>query len=187
MADATIRTERLTLRPAAAGDLPWILESINTPGIMRHLGGEVRTNDEVSASLDADIAAFDTPEGHQRWTAWRGQERVGRVGLFHVRTEAAPEALRGQREIGWMFAEAHQGHGYATEAARAVLDWAFARGIREVFSQTSDSNASSTRMMHRLGLARRAELDYVDPDYPEADNPTTVWSVTAEDWNARRG
>jgi hypothetical protein len=40
--------------------------------------------------------------------------------------------------------------------------------------------------MHRLGLARRADLDYVDPDYPQADNPTTVWSVTAEEWNRKR-
>ncbi len=56
-----------------------------------------------------------------------------------------------------------------------------------VYSQTSDSNAASTRMMHRLGLDRREELDYVDPDYPPQDNPTTVWSITANQWGSRRG
>lgn len=162
------------------GDLDWIRSAINTPAMMTYLGGEVRSEDAVRESLEADVAAFDTAEGHQRWTVWRGDERVGRIGLFHVRTKAAPEALHGQREIGWMFAQEHQGQGYATEAARAVLDWAFARGIATVFAQTSDSNAASTRMMQRLGLTRRAELDYVDPEYPEVDNPTTVWSTSAD-------
>jgi RimJ/RimL family protein N-acetyltransferase len=187
MADGSLYTERLVLRPPTLDDLAWCLAAINTPGMMRHLGGEVRSEGEVRESLEGDIAAFATPGGHQRWTAWCGDERVGRVGLFHVRSDAAPEALRGQREIGWMFAEEHQGNGYATEAADAVLGWAFACDLPEVFSQTSDSNAASTRMMQRLGLARRSELDYVDPDYPAADNPTTVWSITAEDWSARRG
>ncbi len=190
MADGVIDTERLVLRPAAREDLEWILESINTPEMMRNLGGEVSSREAVGKSLDDDIDAFPKLEGHQRWTALlRGTgEWVGRIGLFHVRSEAAPDALRGQREIGWMFAEAHQGRGYATEAARAVLDHAFDdRGMPIVYSQTSDSNAASTRMMHRLGLKRRAELDYVDPDYPPQDNPTTVWSITSREWGNRHG
>ena len=168
-------------------DFSWCLLAINTPGMMQHLGGEVRSEEAMRESLEADVCAFETPDGHKRWTAWYGDERVGRVGLFRIRTEAAPESLRGQHEIGWMFAEAYQGKGYATEGAGAVLDWAFARGIGQVFSQTSDSNGRSTRMMCRLGFRRRGELDYFDPGYPAADNPTTVWSVTAEDWIARRG
>ncbi|WP_305097557.1 GNAT family N-acetyltransferase [Croceibacterium aestuarii] len=190
MSDTVLETERLVLRPAAPEDLDWILEAINTPAMMRNLGGEIRTRAAVAQSLEEDVAAFLKPEGHQRWTALLRDtaERVGRVGLFQVRSEAAPVSLRGQREIGWMFAEAHQGRGYATEAARAVLDWAFEdRGIAVVYSQTSDSNAASTRMMHRLGLERRTDLDYVDPDYPPQDNPTTVWSVTADAWSRRRG
>lgn len=189
MAEAVLRTERLILRPAAADDLGWILDSINTPAMLQYLGGEVRSETEVAESLEADITAFDAPCGHQRWTVFGKDsgERLGRLGLFYVRSDAAPDALRGQREIGWMFAERHWGRGYATEAAGAVLDWAFGpAALSEVFSQTSDSNAASTRVMHRLGLAPRADLAYVDPDYPAADNPTTVWSTTAEQWKRRR-
>lgn len=145
-------------------------------------------DEAVAASLRADIAAFCLPNGHQRWTVLRkvGNERVGRVGLFHIRSEHAPVKLRNQREIGWMFAEKHWGNGYATEAACTVLDWAFGpQELAVAYAQTSDSNAASTRMMHRLGFARRAELDYVDPGYPAKDNPTTVWSVTAEQWGSR--
>lgn len=76
MVEGTIETDRLILRPAAAGDLSWTLKSINTPGMMRHLGGEPRSAEAVRESLNADIAAFDNPGGHQRWTAWYNDEQV---------------------------------------------------------------------------------------------------------------
>jgi RimJ/RimL family protein N-acetyltransferase len=175
-----LATARLILRPPAPEDLPWILADMNTPAVLRHLGG-VRAPEVVAEGLADDIAAFHSG-GHQRWTVWLGDgpTRIGRCGLFHLRSLAAPEALRGQREIGWIFAEAHWGCGYATEAARAVIAYAFdALALPVLYSQTSDSNRGSTRMMQRLGFTRRAAFDYVDPDYPPADNPTTVWSLEA--------
>jgi RimJ/RimL family protein N-acetyltransferase len=183
-----IETERLVLRPPAAEDLPWILAYINTPAVMRYLGGKTRSPEEVAVGLEADIAAFANGS-YRRWTVWvrDEQRRVGRCGLFHIRTDAAPEPLRGQPEIGWMQAEESWGKGYATEAAGAVLAFAFGSlDYPAVYSQTSDSNGPSTRMMRRLGLIRRRELDYVDPDYPPRDNPTTVWSLDAADWEATR-
>jgi len=180
MADAVLATARLILRPPVQEDLPWLLEAINTPAVMRHLAG-VRSPEAVAESLADDIAAFHGG-GHRRWTVWLadGVTRVGRVGLFHLRSPAAPETLRGEREIGWTFAESHWGKGYATEAAEGALGFAFGQlGLAHVYGQTSDSNVASTRMMERLGFTRRAEFDYVDPDYPPEDNPTTVWSREA--------
>jgi RimJ/RimL family protein N-acetyltransferase len=181
MSDAVLATERLILRPPVQEDLPWVLEAMNTPAVMRHLAG-VREPDAVAESLADDIAAFHSG-GYQRWTVWLRDAavRVGRVGLFHLRSPGAPPALRGQREIGWTFAEDHWGRGYATEAARAVIAHAFGPlGLPVLYSQTSTSNAASTRMMQRLGFTRRPEFDYVDPDYPPQDNPTTLWSMAAD-------
>ena len=180
MADGTLATERLILRPPVAEDLPWVLAEMNTPAVMRHLAG-VRPPEAVAESLADDIAAFASG-GHQRWTVWLrdAPARVGRVGLFHLRAAAAPPVLQGQREIGWTFAEPHWGKGYATEAARAVIAHAFGSlGLPVLYSQTSGSNVASTRMMQRLGFVFRPEFGYVDPDYPPEDNPTTVWSVDA--------
>ncbi|MCZ8368656.1 MAG: GNAT family N-acetyltransferase [Porphyrobacter sp.] len=181
MADGTtLATPRLILRPPVATDLPWLLAEMNTQSVMRHLAG-VRSPDAVAESLADDIAAFHSG-GHQRWTVWlaEGDTRVGRVGLFHVRSPAAPPALQGQREIGWSFAESHWGKGYASEAARIVIAHAFdVVRLPVLWSQTSDSNAASTRMMQRLGFTARPDLGYNDPDYPPEDNPTTVWSLDA--------
>jgi len=178
-----LETGRLVLRPPASADLPWILAHINTPAVMRHLGGAIRSPEDVAANLAGDIAAFASGE-HRRWTVWLrdDEQRIGRCGLFKVRTEAAPAKLRGETEIGWTLAEEYWRRGFASEAARAVLAFAFETlRLPVVYSQTSDSNGPSTRMMVRLGFRFRPELGYVDPDYPPADNPTTVWSLGAED------
>jgi RimJ/RimL family protein N-acetyltransferase len=181
MAEAgALTTERLILSPPVAEDLAWVLAEMNTHSVMRHLAG-VRSQDAVAQSLADDIAAFHGG-GHQRWTVRLsdGVTRVGRVGLFHLRSPAAPAMLQGQREIGWTFAESAWGKGFATEAARAVMAYAFETlRLPVLWSQTSESNAASTRMMHRLGFTPRPELGYVDPDYPPQDNPTTVWSMDA--------
>ena len=181
-----IETGRLVLRAPVADDLPWILAEMNTPGMLRHLGGAVQKPDEVDRRLAEDIAAFASGEYH-RWTVWLRDEdqRVGRTGLFVIRTDAAPGPLRGQIEIGWMLAEPYQGRGLASEAARAALGFAFGPlGCTQVYSQTSDSNRASTKMIQRLGFVRRAELDYVDPAYPEVDNPTTVYRLDRVEWAA---
>ncbi len=178
--DGTLETARLVLRPPVVDDLPWVLEHMNTEAVMRHLAG-VRPPEAVAESLGDDIAAFHNG-GHQRWTVWLrdGAIRVGRVGLFHLRSPAAPAALQGEREIGWTFAQQHWGKGYAREAAERALGYAFGViGLRRIYSQTSESNQASTRMMQRLGFTFRPELGYHDPDYPPQDNPTTVWSMDA--------
>jgi RimJ/RimL family protein N-acetyltransferase len=173
-----IETARLVLRPPTHDDLGWVLESMNTPAVMRHLGG-ARLAATVAERLASDIA--DVAEtGSGRWIVWLRREnlRVGRCGLFRMSSDAAPEALRGQPEIGWTLAEPFWGQGYASEAARAVLDHGFQTlGYPVIYSQTSTSNLASTRMMERLGFERMPALDYVDPDYPEADNPTTVYRL----------
>lgn len=182
-----IETERLVLRPPTADDLPWIRTDMNSEAVMRHLGG-LRSDAAVTDGLAADIVAFAEPAGHRRWTIWRrdDERRIGRCGLFDVHSDAAPEGLRGAKEIGWSLAEWAWGQGYATEAARAVLGHAFGTSLfPAIFSQTSDSNVGSTRMMVRLGFERLPALDYFDPDYPPKDNPATVWRIAREAWDRR--
>ena len=97
-----------------------------------------------------------------------------------------PEAIAGRRQIGWAFAEAFWGQGYAAEAAGAALDYAFdTLGEDAVWAQTSTSNAASTKLMERLGFIRRADLDYHDVDFCAADNPTTIHWLPRAAWKAQ--
>ena len=174
-----IDTARLVLRIQTDDDLDWFVEHMNTPAVMRHLGGP-RPREAIAAGMARNAESF-ARTGAGFWTiVLRGSgERIGKCGLGAITTEQAPSALR---EIGWSLAEPFWGRGYAGEAARAVLRHGFATlGHPTIFSQTSESNRASTRMMARLGFTRRADLDYVDPAYPAIDNPTTLYSLD-RDW-----
>ena len=181
-----IETARLILRPAVVDDLGFTLDHINTAAVMRHLGG-VRDRAKVAAGFSDGLEAF-ARDGFGYFTILLRESgvRVGKCGLSGMSADPAPAALDGQIEIGWSLAEPYWGKGYASEAARAVIDFFFTKGAAPVlYSQTSETNRASTRMMARLGFARCAELDYVDPGYPALDNPTTVYRLDRESWEVR--
>jgi RimJ/RimL family protein N-acetyltransferase len=74
-------------------------------------------------------------------------------------------------EIGWRFASVHWGRGYATEAARAALDFAFDElGWHEVVAFTAVSNVRSRRVMERLRMTHdpRDDFDHpkIEPGHP---------------------
>lgn len=67
-------------------------------------------------------------------------------------------------EVGWRLAYGQWGKGYATEAARAVLDYAFGKlGRDEVVAMTAALNKRSQRVMERLGMVRDPDGDFEHP------------------------
>src|SRR5690606_6273507 len=182
MADIVAETGRLVLRRELPGDLAVWLEHINTPQVMEKVGG-VQSPDEVAASF-AKMAAAELPFVFVALKA--DGTLLGKCGFAPIETPVAPDALKGQVQIGWTLRADHWGHGYAREAAEAMLALGFARlGLTSVFAQTSERNDASWRLMERLGMPRRADLAYPDADYPPEDNPTMVYRLDAADWRAR--
>ena len=180
-----IETARLLLRPPSDDDLEWFVEHMNTPAVTRHLGG-ARTYADFVAGFARNAQAFaEAGAGFFTVVLRDGGQRVGKCGLAPIEPLHPPAALRGEVQIGWSLAEQFWGQGFAAEAARAVLGHAFAeRGHEAIFAQTSDSNRASTRLMERLGFVPMPALDYIDPDYPAADNPTTVYRLARDEWGA---
>lgn len=185
---AVIETERLVLRRERPGDLAVWLEHINTPEVTAFLGG-VRSREQVAESFAKMAAAADTGLLTFYCLALKPTGAlIGKCGLARIETPAAPAELQGAAQVGWTLRADCWGQGYAREAAQAALALAFEQlGLERVYSQTSERNAPSWRLMERLGMTRRAELDYDDPDYPPEDNPTMVYAISREDWRAAHG
>ncbi len=102
---------------------------------------------------------------------------IGRAGPWQ------PEGWPG-REVGWGILEGYWGHGYATEAAAAAMDWAFAElGWPDVIHCIDAGNTASERVAERLG-SRRLRTASLPP--PFEGDPIPVWGQTAEEWRARR-
>ena len=92
---------------------------------------------------------------------------------------------QGDHEIGWLVREDRWRRGYAEEAMRGVIEWAFGRiGAPRVVALTSEANVASWKLMEKLGMRRRVDLDFADPAYPPEDNPTILYSLDAKDWRA---
>ena len=180
---AELRTDRLILRAPVAADLAWQQQWLNTDGVRRHLGGVI-DGGAFAAGFERNAAAFAAGDpGFFTVVSRDTGEPVGKCGFSPIETDRAPPVLAGQLQVGWTLAEPFWGQGLASEAARAVVTHAFAQpGLAVLWAQTSDSNLGSTKVMARLGFVRRADLDYVDPDYPAADNPTTVYRMAREEW-----
>jgi RimJ/RimL family protein N-acetyltransferase len=67
-------------------------------------------------------------------------------------------------EIGWLLFNGQEGRGYATEAARALRDWAFGpRGLETLVSYIDPRNARSRAVAERLGGRLDAEAERPDP------------------------
>ena len=178
-----IESARLVLRMPGKADLGWHFAHLNSPAVMRHLGGP-RAAADVAASFDRNRAALLRGDVGFWTVALRATgEPIGKCGLATIESPAAPAEIGGGVQVGWTLAEPFWGHGYASEAARAVIAHGFdVLGMPMIWSQTSASNRASTRVMARLGFERCTALDYSDPDYPPADNPTTVYRITRESW-----
>src|SRR4051812_28261601 len=138
-------TERLLLREFRADDIGPDLEQVQDPEVQRFLGG-VRTPYEAFRTL-ATHAGHWTLRGFGQWAVQRIEDGrfVGRVGLWEPPGWPGPE-------VGWRLARDTWGQGYATEAARAAIGWAWtALDLDRLSSMIVPGNAASQRVAQRLG------------------------------------
>jgi aminoglycoside 6'-N-acetyltransferase len=78
------------------------------------------------------------------------------IGDVALRTDPVDAS---QAELGFTFAVAHQGHGYATEAVQTVVQYGFVGlAIHRVFAQTDVRNLPAQRLLERLGFRKEGEL-----------------------------
>ena len=178
--DIRIRTERLCLRCWRQGDAALFDKACNTPSVMRWLGG-VQTRSQINS----DVGYFIASEARRGITYWV-MERLadaaflGFCGLVRIPDRDCP--IAGVLEIGWRLRESDWRRGYGFEAAHAVMMFAFDElGAGTVFSRTAAGNAASRKLMTKLGLKRRSELDYMPAD---GSDKLLVYSISARDWRA---
>lgn len=174
-ADLTLTTARLLLRRPAEADVDAIAEMNADPEVMRYIG------DGRAWPPDPDRVRARIARAQREWTEHRyGMMSVllketGEYAGWVTLTEPLflPEILPAV-EIGWRFRRARWGHGYATEAARALLDHGLTEGdLDRVVSIRHVDNAQSKRVMEKLGL--RFEFETV---VPSTQQPVAVHAIT---------
>jgi RimJ/RimL family protein N-acetyltransferase len=180
-------TDRLRLREWQDGDLTPFAAMNADPRVMRLLQGPM-TLEASAASLGRIRQQWDD----QDWGLFAVERRdtstfVGFCGLAPVTFDAS---FSPKVEIGWRLASEQWGHGFATEAASAVLDWAFGDlHWPEVISFTREENTASRAVMERLGMVREPEFDFDLPSPPGGEGRPRhlFYRLRAESWRLRAG
>lgn len=186
MAEVAAETERLILRDWEDADEQRFYEIMNTPVVMRHLGG-VQSADQWQAAFQR-IRGFTREWRHTFWIveAKVDGEILGLCGLKRVNAPGAG-GLTGTPEIGWRLRESAWGKGIAKEASIASLDLGFSRfGYDRIIAMTIPANDSSQGLMTRLGMKRRADLDFMDERFGPEVNPQIIYEIAAADWPQAR-
>jgi [ribosomal protein S5]-alanine N-acetyltransferase len=165
--DYALTTERLVLRPATADDHPVLLAHWTLPDVRRFLfDGALLSATEVAETIGDSVRDFAAggygiwlihEHGHAELAGTAGLRPLGDTGL----------------EIFYSLAPGSWGRGYATEAARAVLDHALGPlGLPEILAEVDEGNAASVAVVTRLGMTPFAVV-------PGVLGPMTRYRATA--------
>lgn len=161
-----LETKRLILRRWEPADAGFVLDLYSRWEVQRYIGNPPRVMTELH-------------EAEERISAWRSMHHPVhgiwavqlRPGLADHNTLAGNLLLKeipasggslplqpsGDTEIGWHFHPAFWGRGYATEAAAAVLAYAFRKGLPKVVAVTAPANTASQRVCTRIGLVHKGQ------------------------------
>lgn len=182
--DYPIRTQRLLLRPLTADDTDALLAYRSRPDVCRYVPSEPMDRQAISARLATQWATTALTDEGQGLTLGvelaRTGELIGDVLLFwHSREHRGGE-------IGYVLNPDFAGHGYATEAARAMLGLGFdGLGLHRIIARVDERNEASARLARRLGMRQEARL--VKNEFFKGEWSTELdFAMLAEEWPAHR-
>jgi RimJ/RimL family protein N-acetyltransferase len=185
--DHVLSTERLVLRPVTADDHAALLAHWTQPDVRRFLfDGAAPSAAEVAETIEESISDF-AASGYGIWLIELGPAAglpgtgAGLPGTGLAGAAAGLAGTTGLRpleesglEIFYSLVPGAWGHGYATEAARAVVEYGLGPlGLPEVLAEVDEGNAASVAVVKRLGMTPYAVV-------PGLLGPMTRYRTTAE-------
>lgn len=141
-----IETSRLLIRPIRLDDLDKLAEIVADAKVMRYIGnGSPLDRDQTEAYIRKTMRS-EEENGYSRYAVCLRDSEIliGVCGFMD---------FRGEVDFGWRYARAFWGKGFATEAARAVLDYGVRSiGLRRIVCQAYTENRASIRVIEKLGI-----------------------------------
>jgi len=151
----TLRTPRLELVPFEPAAISQLIAGDRaaaevTLGAM--LPQEFPTADDLAGFLPIQLHRMQESPNRRDWMARlmisNKHDIIGHCG-FH-----GPPEVIGRAEIGYTVFTPHRGQGFAKEASKALVDWAFAQGEPEVYASVAPSNQPSLAVVRSLGFTQ---------------------------------
>lgn len=155
MIPTVIRTPRLDLVPLRVDHADEMAAVLGDPALHTFIGGAPDDVDALRARYRRMLAG--SPDPGVSWCNWvlrlRDAQRPGLIGTVQA-TVAAEE----RAEIAWVVGTPWQGHGFASEAARGLVDWLAGHGVRTVVAHVHPRHKASAAVARTAGLAATDEV-----------------------------
>ena len=168
----TLITPRLRLEPLNDGHFAGLHELNRDPVVMRYITGRPDTPEDTQLMI-ARVKARWAEFGYSWWAFVRSEDGllIGSGCIQHLNRDPA-----GPLETGWRLRQDAWGHGYASEAARHMVGWAFKTLKPErICAVCQPENTASSTVMERLGMRYTGTGRWYDMECARYD-------VTAEQW-----
>jgi RimJ/RimL family protein N-acetyltransferase len=177
-----VDTVRLTLRPFREDDFDDVFPYMSDPSVVRYLYWEVRDEAATRDVLKKREAEGELAEdGHSLGMALQSRADGRVVGEVMLRLLSKEHR---QGELGYVMNPAHQGRGYAREAAQAALRIGFEQvGLHRIIARCDTRNVASWKVMERLGMRREAHF-VQDELFKGEWSDTLVYAMLADEWRA---
>lgn len=159
-----LETARLRLRPMRAEDAGALLAIFSDPKVMASFGGELFGPAQMDQWVARNLA-HQAEHGYGLYAVIlkASGKLIGDCGLEHMDLEGGPAA-----ELGYDFRSDQWNQGYATEAARAVRDYALGvLALPRLVSLIRVGNRASARVAEKLGMRCLATLSRYGREYWE--------------------
>ena len=151
-----LTTDRLRLREYVSDDWRTVLAYQSDPRYLRYYPWTQRTAEDVQAFVQRFIDWQDEQPRTRFQFAITLRAGGGLIGSCGIRKETATAQ---QADLGYEIAPSHWGHGYATEAARAVLAFGFQDlRLHRVWASCVAENTASARVLEKLGMRQEGRL-----------------------------
>lgn len=154
-----METERLVLRELTRADLDDLAVLYRDPDVRRWFPDGTRTREQTRAELDWIIDVYYARYGYGLWATILRETGafIGRCGLLPWEIDGRTEV-----EVAYLLGTEQWGRGLATEAARAIVDHAFATlPVDRLICMTDPQNLASRHVAEKLGMTT-LWADYVD-------------------------
>lgn len=156
-----IETERLILRTWRKEDAATYFQINQNPKVIEFLRGSL-TMEQVKDFILA-VNSHGDKHGYTFWATCLKEtgELMGFIGLKYTNWESHFTPAVG---VGWRLGSQYWGKGFATEGAKASLEYGFKQcGLKEIISFTVPANFRSIRVMEKIGLKRDVYGDFAHP------------------------
>jgi RimJ/RimL family protein N-acetyltransferase len=156
------------LLPEDANEMAGVLAD---PSLYAFIGGAPPT----PADLDERFARWSrgSPRPGEEWHNWIVRLRDDWAAIGHLQATVLGRGR--EADVAWVIGTPWQGRGYAGEAARAIVAWLEAGGVRTITAHIRAGHAASERVAAAAGLARTDEIEDGEvvwrrqpPERPEA-------------------